>query len=316
MNMNRRRFITIAAGASLVATTSFAFSKPVTWRGVVLGADAKLIITGMPQRDANRLINLALAEAERLENMFNIYRPTSAISQLNKFGILQTPPADLLSLLSHVDQINAASGGLFDPTIQPLWEVYAENSGYPTHEQIVQKRQLVGWEYVNISSRSVAFEKPNMALTLNGIAQGFITDRIAQLLKRHGLRNAIVKMGEISAIGHNDMGQAWDIGIANSGDEAADDMVQLSDQSIASSSANGTTFDGKIGHILNPLQGVPAQSPWQRVTAIHKSASIADGVSTAAVLMNESQIETMLEQIPEARLLAKRHDGENYAHQS
>lgn len=316
MNMNRRRFITIAAGASLAATTSSAFSKPVTWRGVVLGADAKLIITGMPERDANRLINLALAEAERLENIFSIYRPTSAISQLNKFGVLQTPPADLLSLLSHVDQINAASGGLFDPTIQPLWAVYAENSGHPTHEQIAQKRQLVGWEYVDISSISVAFVKPDMAMTLNGIAQGFITDRIAQLLKRHGLRNAIIKMGEISAIGHNDMGQAWDIGIANSGDETADDMVQLSDQSIASSSVNGTTFDGKIGHILNPHQGVPAQSPWLRVSAIHKSASIADGVSTAAVLMNESQIETMLEQIPDARLLAKRHDGENYAHQS
>lgn len=316
MNINRRRFITIAAGAALAATTWPAFAKPVIWQGVVLGADAKLIITGMSERDAKRLIEGALNEAERLENIFSIYRPESAVSRLNKFGVLETPPQDLLSLLSTVDQVHAASDGFFDPTIQPLWAAYAEHNGHPSHKLIEQKLKLVGWEFVNISARSIAFEKPDMAMTLNGIAQGFITDRIVRFLKGEGLQNAIIKMGEISAVGRNEMGQAWDVGIANTGDGTVDDIVQLSDQSIASSSADGTTFDGKVSHIIGPQQGVPAQGQWQRVSVVHKSAAIADGVSTAAILMKENQIEKMLEQIHDVRLLAKRHDGKGYAHHS
>lgn len=305
MSISRRRFITIAAGAFLAATPFSAFAKPAIWHGVVLGADAKLVITGMSERDAKRLIQLALKEAERLENLFSIYRPESEISRLNKFGFLDTPSPDLLSLLSIVDQIHTASGGFFDPTIQPLWAAYAEHGGHPSRELIEQRLKSVGWEFVHISSGSIVFEKPDMAMTLNGIAQGFITDRIVHILKGEGLQNAIVKMGEISVVGHDEMGQAWDVGIANSGDDVADDMVQLSDQSIASSSASGTTFDGKISHILNPQQGVPARDLWQRVSAVHKFASIADGISTAAILMEERQIVKMLEQIQGVRLLAR-----------
>lgn len=316
MNISRRRFITIVAGASLAATTAPSFAKPVSWRGVVLGADAKLVISGMTQSDAKRLINLAVEEANRLENIFSLYRSQSVISRLNKAEILKNPPLELLTLLSTIDLIHEASDGYFDPTIQPIWESYAEHAGHPPRKLIEQKQELVGWQNVSFSSQSVQFEKQGMAMTFNGIAQGFITDRIVQLLKNEGLQNAIVKMGEISAIGRNELGKAWDIGIANSGDDAADQMVHLTNQSIASSSADATTFDGIVGHILNPKQGVTIQNLWQRVSVVHKSAAMADGVSTAAVLMSEDQIVRMLKNIKGTQVLAKYHDGRDYAHHS
>lgn len=316
MSINRRRFITIVAGASFAGIAFPAVAKPMIWRGVVLGADAKLAILGLPNHDAKRLIDRAIEEANRLENIFSLYRPESSISDLNRFGVLENPPLDFISLLSTVDRIYNASGGYFDPTIQPLWETFAEHRGRPSSELIEESIRLVGWENVKFSPGVIKFGKRDMAMTLNGIAQGFITDRIAQLFRNEGLKNAIVKMGEISALGCNDDGNPWDIGLANLGDGVADETIQLTDNSIATSSAGAAMFDEEIGHILNPKQGMPSHSLWQRVSVIHKSATIADGVSTAASLMNEGKIADMLKHIGGSQLLAKYHNGKRYTYQS
>lgn len=316
MSINRRRFITIAAGMALATTAGPALATSVVWRGVVLGADAKLVVTGMEQREAKRLIDLALAESKRLEAIFSIYQPHSALSRLNSSGVLESPPAELLSLLSLVDAIHTASGGLFDPTIQPLWAAYAEHSGHPARDVIEQILDRVGWRHVRISTRSIVLRKREMAMTLNGIAQGFITDRIVELLKGQGLRDAVVKMGEISAIGRNESDEPWEVGIANLGDDTVEDALRLSDQSIATSSARGTTFDGLTSHIIHPKKSAPLNSQWQRVSAIHKSAAIADGVSTAGILMNQKQIEKMLEQVKGIQVHAKGNDGKIYTHHS
>ncbi len=317
MTINRRRFVTISVSAlAMAGWPKTAFARPITWQGVVLGADAKLVIAGLPEQEANRLIRIALDEIERLENIFSIYRSHSDLSRLNKLGRLKNPKAEMLSLFSTVGTIYTASNGLFDPTIQPLWAAYAENEGNPSKELLDDRLSLVDWNALNISSQVIEFGKPEMAITLNGIAQGFVTDQIVHLLKAEGLENSIVKMGEISTIGKDPRGKAWEIGIAKSGNDVAEQTVRMTDQSIATSSVDGTTFDGVTSHILDPRNGLSAKSDWQRVSIIHKSATLADGLSTAAILMNRDEQEAMARHFTEVKIISKDNYGRFYARQS
>ena len=310
MSVSRRRFITISAGLALGAIVSPARAKTVSWRGIALGAEAKLIITGLPKGEANRLVDLALAEIDRLEGIFSLYRTDSKLCELNRDGKLQAPPPELLSLFSKVDVIHRATGGLFDPTVQPLWRVYAEHAGKPSDNSIRQARRRVGWQHVGYDTAVVQFARPRMQLTLNGIAQGFVTDRIASLLKSEGVEHAVANIGEISALGNKSDGEPWQVRLTSGGNDPADEFVQLSNQAVATSTPMGTTFDGRKSHILNPLSGLPSAPYWKRVSVIHGSATIADGLSTASVLMAEAAIHKSLKTVTGSTLIARRSDNE------
>lgn len=318
MSLSRRRFMTISAGLALgasvpsaVATSmaTGATTPPTVWRGIALGADAKLVLTGLPKPEGARLIALARAEINRLETIFSLYRTDSVLSELNRTGSLKNPPPELLNLLSIASAAHTATGGLFDPTIQPLWQTYAEYQGKPPEAAVKAAMRSVGWQQVKFDGQGVFFQKSGMALTLNGIAQGFISDAIAKLLKAEGLQNAIVSLGEISALGHTSTGDTWQVGLATHGDEIAEETIPLTDQSVATSAPTGTTFDGEISHILNPKTGRPATSAWQRLSVIHTSAAMADGLSTGMVLMGEGELRDVVRSVEGVRVVGKRRDG-------
>ena len=84
--MNRRRFLTItAACASILAAPGHAAPRLRQWHGVALGSAATI---ALDHPDADRLIGRALAEIDRLENIFSLYRADSALSRLNRDGLL------------------------------------------------------------------------------------------------------------------------------------------------------------------------------------------------------------------------------------
>ena len=140
MLFTRRRFIAIsaaAAGLPLVPVIGAARSQETdstlrTWRGVALGADAVLQFNHPDPGEADRLIQRSLAEVHRLERIFSLYSEDSAICRLNAFGFLDTPPQDLTRILSESEEFSRATGGAFDITVQPLWDLYAAHfSGNP-----------------------------------------------------------------------------------------------------------------------------------------------------------------------------------------
>lgn len=284
--MNRRRFLAItAAVGALAATPARAFAlDPVEWRGVALGAAARLTIHHEDRAEALRLLDACLAEVERLEQIFSLYRPNSALSQLNRTGRLEAPPLDMLVLLGLVDRIWQMSDGTFDPTVQPLWDAYARHFSVPgasptgpAAEVLDRLRPVVDWTKVSVSEDQIIFRHPQMGMTLNGIAQGYITDRVIDLLHRGGMRHVLADMGEIRALGPNGAGQPWRVAVPGKG------IVSLQQQAIATSAAEGTRFSPSCHHLFDPwsCRSSMAQAP---VTVIAPSAAMADAVSTACAV--------------------------------
>lgn len=284
----RRRFLSILAGAAAIpAIGARASTKYSQWHGIALGAQAQIILD---HPDADRLIESAVSEIHRLEGIFSLYQADSQISRLNRNGVLQNPAFEMIELLSICSRLNARTGGAFDPTVQALWSLYAEEIAAgrrPSPGRVSEVMAATGWRHVNYSSQVVSFDRAGMMLTLNGIAQGFIADKVTEMFRNNGVANVLVNTGEVAALGVAPNGDAWRVKL----DGQEDQSVMLRGTAVATSAPLGTTFDegGKVGHILDPRTGYSG-GVWSSVSVVSNSAAEADGLSTAFCLMMQSEI--------------------------
>lgn len=280
----RRRFLALTACALMPLS-----SHAATWSGTGLGAALSLRLVGGTPAQTTHAFRRVAQEITRIEAMASLHRP-SALTRLNRDGHLAYPSQDLIDLLGLAGQVHAATGGVFDPTVQPLY--LALSAGLPPD------RHLIGWERVQINTAEIRLDR-GQALTLNGIAQGWAADRIAQILHDEGFANALIDMGEVQALGLRESGTPWRAQIAGpDGIPLAE--IGLSDRALATSSPYGTRI-GTAGlpHILGP-QG---QNPvWTTVSVSAPKAALADALSTAFCLMTQPQIEQALSLFPQARL--------------
>lgn len=296
--MSRRRFIRISGAVAGLSLAALGGQVPGTtassllheWRGVALGADASLRIYHPDAAEAERLVADAIAEVHRLERVFSLYDNSSALSRLNHDGELADPPQELVELLAASARYSRATGGAFDPTVQPLWELYAVHFGRPDADpngpsaaDIAAARARCGYEAVAVDDGQVAFARPGMALTLNGIAQGYITDCAAELLRARGVTHTLVDMGETRALDGSPAGRPWSVGIR---DPRVEDSLlaklALDNQAIATSGGYGTEFDGagRFNHIFDPATGLCANR-YLSVSVVAPTATCADALSTA-----------------------------------
>lgn len=284
----RRRVLTILAGAAaLPVIGAQASNSPTQWRGIALGAEARIILD---HPDADALISSAVQEIQRLESIFSLYQTDSQISYLNRDGVLQQPAFEMIELLSICSAINSRTSGAFDPTIQSLWALYANaySSGEnPDPELIASTLAVTGWDHIRYSSEQVSFDRTGVQITLNGIAQGYIADKIAELFRRAGVENVLVNTGEIAALGVAPDGDSWQVGLSGNQDK----KLALSNKAVATSAPLGTTFDssGSVGHILDPRTGYFG-GKWSQVSVVDESAAVADGLSTGFCLLDRTEI--------------------------
>ncbi len=198
-----------AAGVMLCAipkqAASLELPESIIWRGQAMGAPAKIILYHSDRPTAERLLRESALEAERLENIFSLYRAESELAKLNRNGALASPSPDLVEVLRICHKCWQASDGLFDPTVQPLWNCLKKHFSQEHSSPDGPSRQLwdealarVGFGYVLFDDNRIAFTKSSMSLTLNGIAQGYVTDRVTALLQTAGAEHALVDMGSIA----------------------------------------------------------------------------------------------------------------------
>lgn len=305
--LDRRRFLRISAAAcASLAAGAPVFAEPRLhqWKGVAMGAAASITLA---HAEAEAIVADCVTEIDRLENIFSLFRPDSALARLNASGRLDRPPFEMLALLDLCGAVHAATGGLFDPTVQPLWAVHAESharGGPPSPAAIAAALERVGWAHLRYGPAWIEFARPGMALTLNGIAQGYVADRVAGLLASRGLTDILVDTGEFRALGGRPDGLAWPIRFADGAREPAGG-IGLREAALAVSSPTGTVFDqdGRVGHILHPRTGMPAPDRWRLIAVAGPSAALADGLTTAMCLMTRAEMDAALARFPGASLV-------------
>ncbi len=283
-SMSRRRFLAISASA--LATPASASTR--TWAGTGLGGAISVRLEGLDPAVWYRVTRRIAAVVEQTERQFSLFRD-SALTRLNRDGRLAFPAPAFLELCQLADRIHRDTSGAFDPSVQPLW-VAARAQG-----DWAAARRHVGWQRIAVSSQEIRLE-PGMALTFNGVAQGWCADRIAALLRTEGLNNVLIDMGEIVGMGHRASGRPWLAAVQSvEGKNLA--KVPLGDRALATSSPRGTVLPNGQGHILSPA-GQAAL--WSTVSVSATSAATADALSTAFCLMSRDAISNTLARYPAA----------------
>ena len=323
---SRRRFLQIFAATSALALISASGARMALgvnapgvkqWRGTAMGADASITLAGLAPGEADAALDAVLAEIERLEKLFSLHDPRSSLSRLNAAGTLLRPARDFLELMALSERIFSLTDGAFDPTVQPLWRLYAQSYGdvnaprAPSIEEIAARRALIDFGNVTWSAEKISFATPGTAMTLNGIAQGFITDSVTEILRARGLTSVLINLGEYRAIGNHPDKRPWQIGIQDprTAGEIVD-VVALTDQAIATSGAYGARFapGAAANHLIDPGTGESANR-YLSVSVRHISAGIADGLSTAFSCMSEAAIRDATAHFGDCAVLLVHMDG-------
>ena len=131
--IDRRKFIAISAASSGPERAAFWRSQQaaarhlVEWRGTCLGAVSPRFASTTRRVRGEGSCPPGVAEARRLEALFSLYREESVLCQLNRHGVLASPPSELSELLVACNHYWEITGGVFDPTVQALWRCYAES---------------------------------------------------------------------------------------------------------------------------------------------------------------------------------------------
>lgn len=302
MTLSRRKFFFVAAGTAASAGALALWRQPFgapTTAGILrsatrtswaLGSDVAITALHADERIAQSAIDDAFAELETVESVMSIYRPESQLSLLNRDRVLREPHPYFVEVLGVARETALDSGGAFDVTVQPLWALFADaqRAGQlPSDDAIAAARQCVDWRRVECSAARVTLHGDCTAITLNGIAQGFATDRASAALKRHGIEHALINAGEIGALGDNASGEPWRVGIQHPRlNDAYISLAKLAGRSLATSGDYATSFsaDFRANHIFDPRTG---RSPTElaSVSIAAESATVADALSTAVFVL-------------------------------
>jgi len=135
--MKRRALIQAGLGlCSLTSLSSYAASR-LHWQTTVFHGLGTTLSIRAAHHDVQKLdaaLSAARSVVAHVEDQMSLFRPQSAINQLNREGELLHPDASLVHLLQLSQRISQQSRGAFDVTVQPLWALYdnAKNkAAYP-----------------------------------------------------------------------------------------------------------------------------------------------------------------------------------------
>lgn len=237
------------------------------------------------------LLNRTYSLIESYEQELSRYHPESEVTRINSSAADTDVPVseNTLSLLESALKYASISGGVFDPTVGPLvdlWGIGGDSPGIPETRDIKEALERVDYSLMQVGSHTVRKLKDNMILDLGGIAKGWIADRVAEFLQNNGVDHALINLGgNVRIFGGKPGGKPYKIGIQDPFDERGNylGILTISNGSVVSSGIYERYFmqDGiRYHHILDTSSGVPVNNGLAAVTVISDESIDGDALST------------------------------------
>ena len=315
--MKRRTFIAASLGTFAAGACAWPQHAPVhTGMALAFGTTIRIALVHADEQVARRAIADALAAAQRVDRLMSIYSPASQVYQLNRDGRLDRPDPQLLAVLAQARELSRLTDGAFDITVQPLWRAWSAavaRGTLPAPAQLRQAKALVDWRQVAFDERRVALAA-GMAITLNGLAQGYAADMALAAVQAHGIDHALLDTGEFVARGRKRGHLPWTLGVRDPRDEQAlAATLHINGCAVATSGDYETAFtpDYRHHHIFDPAAG---DSPQElvSVTVMAPTGMLADGLSTAFMVLGRKRAALLAASLPGVDLLAIDKQGRQW----
>ncbi len=242
----------------------------------------------------------ALLEAEkeinRLEKLFSPTIEQSEIFAINQYAAKQTVTVskDTFDLIEKAKEYCNITEGAFDITIAPVvkaWGFTEEVKRVPSDEEIQQKLQLVDNNKLHIDKQNstVYLENENMSIDLGGIAKGYASNKVNEILKKNGVSSAVISLGgNVSVTGKRPDGTKWRIAVQDPmNSEGYVGILNVEDTSVITSGVYQRFFEQngkKYHHIIDTKTGKPTQNGLLSVTIVCDNGAMADALSTSVMV--------------------------------
>src|SRR5690606_39204380 len=233
-----------------------------------------------------------------IDSSMSIYKPYSLISQFNNSEKGISIDADFRKVIEKSLQIAQETEGLFDVTVGPLVEAWGFGhkaiTHYPDSLEIAAIKKCIGYTKLKLKGNFIHKARPCVKIDVNGIAQGYSVDKVANYLVEKGIKSFIVEIGgELRIHGKKKDGSAMKIGIdgpAENNDERIIRHVVALSQGAITTSGNYRKFkqngSKKISHLIDPRTGFPLDNELISVTLYAEDAITADGYDNAVMAMS------------------------------
>lgn len=310
--MKRRTVLTAMLGLPVLGSTGLWLRAPqrraYTDAGIVFGTTVSMTVLHENETTARAALSAAFAALREVDALMSVYRADSQVGRLNQHGRLRQPDPRLVRVLDTAQYLAQQTDGAFDVTVQPLWN--AANARQP----VTQAMSRVDWRKLAINDSELRFLETGMAITLNGIAQGFGADQAMAALKRHGIRHALLDTGELATLGSNEAGDPWSLAVRDPRDENRFAHVLAADgRCLASSGDYATRFadDFSEHHIVDPHTGM-SPTELAAVSVLAPSGLLADGLSTACMVLGAKKSLALAASLPDVDVLCITKAGAMY----
>ncbi|WP_368388860.1 FAD:protein FMN transferase [Pedobacter polysacchareus] len=260
----------------------------------------------------------------KIDSSMSLYKPYSQISQFNRSQTGMRIDDHFAAVMRKSFEVYQKTNGKFDVTVAPLVQAWGFGpkpvTVFPDSAQIKLLLQNVGMDNLSLKGNYLKKKKPAITIDLNGIAQGYSVDVVADYLLKKGIRSFIVEIGgELRVEGPKPDGSVMRIGIegpaASSIDEPEIRHVLSFSTGAITTSGNYRKYlqrgKGKIAHLINPKTGYPLDNQLISATIFAKDAITADGYDNAVMAMSVEEALAFVasQKGMEAYLIYHRKDG-------
>jgi len=273
--------------------------------------DTLVTVTGVSnsKENAEKAIDAALAEIEKLDRLLNFFSPESEVSHINKnagISVIKVTP-DMLDVLDMSLMVSKNTEGAFDVTIGPVITLYDFYKKIKPEDSVIKKNlSFVNYKdlIIDRNESAVFLKKRGMLIDLGGISKGYAADKAVEVLKRKGIHAGLVSVaGDIKAFGLKPDGRPWKIGIRNPRAKGQEDdilaTIELRDMAISTSGDYERFFilnGRRYHHLLNPKTGCPAEES-QSVSIITNRAVFTDAFATGIFILGPEKGMRVLEKM-------------------
>ena len=306
--MRRRTLLKAAIGGTVLGAGTWWVARErlleFSTAGIAFGTTIVLRVLHNDEASARAALSEAMRAVQDVDRLMSLYRPDSQLSMLNRDGQLIDPDARVVAVLREAQAISAATDGAFDVTVQPLWLAATGQA------DAAPALQRVDWRRLQVTDTALHMTD-GMAVTLNGIAQGFGVDIALATLRSHGIAHALLDTGEFGTLGARDDGQPWTLAIRDPRDAQGIAHVLAADgRCLATSGDYGTAFsrDFSRHHIVDPKTGASPQE-LASVSVLAPTGMQADALSTAFMVMGTDNALQLARALPGVDALCIGKDG-------
>lgn len=275
----------------------------------LMGSRFDITMVAKDSASAEAYIDTAITEITRIENLISEWIPTTQVSEINRNAGIKPVKVDkeLFDLTQRGIEFSKLTDGAFDiswASMGKVWKFDGSMTEMPSPEEVKKSVAKVGYQNIILDKKNqtIFLKLPGMRIGFGSTGKGYAADKTKEFMQQKGVTAGIVNAsGDMNTWGKQPDGEPWLVGITNPLDNhEVFAYFPLEDSAVVTSGTyeKYVILNGKrYSHIIDTRTGYPA-SGLSSVTVFAPSAELANGLSTAIIVMGEEAGMNLINQLP------------------